>query len=82
MYTNEFWSSLLHYGIVLYVVQQKRQHIDTLDLTHWGQDKMDAIAQTAFSNAFSLMKMYKFWLKLHWILFLMVQLTLFQHWFR
>ena len=27
------------------------------DLTHWGRDKMDAISQTTFSNAFSWMKM-------------------------
>ena len=27
-------------------------------LTHWGWDKMDAISQTTFSNAFSWMKMY------------------------
>ena len=26
--------------------------------------------------------MYKFWLKFHWSLFLRVQLTIFQHWFR
>ena len=28
------------------------------DLTHWGQDKMAAISQTTFSNAFSWMKMF------------------------
>ena len=51
-------------------------------LTHWGRDKMDAIPQTIFSNAFSWMKMYKFRLKFHWSLFPRVQLTIFQHWFR
>ena len=51
-------------------------------LTHWGQDKMAAISQTAFSNAFSWMKMYEFRLKFHWSLFLRVELTIFQHWFR
>ena len=29
-------------------------------LTHWGRDKMDAISQTTFSNAFSWMKMLEF----------------------
>ena len=29
-------------------------------LTHWGQDKMAAISQTTFSNAFSWMIMYEF----------------------
>ena len=43
---------------------------------------MDAISQTPFSNAFSLMKIFEFRLKFHWSLFLSVQLTLFQHWFR
>ena len=51
-------------------------------LTHWGRDKMDAISQTPFSNAFSLMKIFEFRLKFHWSLFLSVQLTIFQHWFR
>ena len=44
--------------------------------------QMDAISQTTFSNAFSWMKMLKFWLKFHWSLFPRVQLTIFQQWFR
>ena len=51
-------------------------------LTHWGRDKMAAVSQTMFSNAFSWMKMYEFRLKFHWSLFLRLQLTIFQHWFR
>ena len=51
-------------------------------LTHWGRDKMDAISQTPFSSAFSWMKIFEFRLKFHWSLFLRVQLTIFQHWFR
>ena len=51
-------------------------------LTHWGRDKMDAISQTTFSNAFSWMKMCEFWLTFQWSLFLGVQLTIFEHWFR
>ena len=51
-------------------------------LTHWGRDKMAAIVQTTFSNAFSWMKMYKFQLRFHWSLFPRVQLTIFHHWFR
>ena len=50
--------------------------------THWGQNKMAAIFQTTFSNAFSWMKMYEFRLRFHWRLFLRVQLTIFLHWFR
>ena len=54
----------------------------TMCLTYWGRDKMVAIFQTTFSNAFFLMEMYEFRLRFHWNLFLMVQLTIFQHWFR
>ena len=51
-------------------------------LTHWGRDKMAVIFQTTFSNGFSWMKMYEFRLTFHWSLFLRVQLTIFQYWFR
>ena len=51
-------------------------------LTHWGRDKMAAISQTMLSNAFSWMKMSEFRLKFHWSLFIRIQLTIFQHWFR
>ena len=51
-------------------------------LTHWGRDQIDAISQTTFSNAFSRMKMNEFRLEFHWSLFLRVQLTIIQHWFR
>ena len=42
---------------------------DGFPLTHWGRDKMAAIFQTTFSNAFSWMKMFKFRLRFHWSLF-------------
>ena len=51
-------------------------------LTHWGRDKMAAIAQTTLSNAFSWMKMLEFRSKSHWKLFMRVPITIFQHWFR
>ena len=51
-------------------------------LTHWGQDKIDAISQTTFSSAFSWIKIYEFRLIFHCNLFLRVPLTIFQHWFR
>ena len=54
----------------------------TMVLTHWSRDKMDAISQTTFSNAFSWMKMFEYRSKFHWSLFLRVQLTISQHWFR
>ena len=56
--------------------------ISLSQLTHWGRDKMNTIFQMTFSNGFSWMKMYEFQLTFHWSLFLGVQLTIFQHWFR
>ena len=51
-------------------------------LTHLILDKMVAIFRTTFSNAFSWMKIFEFRVRFHWSLFLGVQLTIFQHWFR
>ena len=53
-----------------------------IELPHLPLDKMAAIWQTIFSNAFLWMKKYEYGLKCHWSLFLRVQLTIFQHWFR
>ena len=44
--------------------------------------QMAAIFQTTFSKGFSWMKIFEFRSKFHWNLFLRVQLTIFQHWFR
>ena len=57
-------------------------HKVSIMLTHWGQDKMDAILQTIFSCAFSSMKIAVFWLNFHWNMFARVQLTIIQHWLR
>ena len=51
-------------------------------LTHWGWEKMGAVSQTTLSNAFSWMKMLEFRLRFHRSLFLRVQLTINQHWYR
>ena len=47
--------------------------------SHLPLDKMTAISQTTFPNAFSWMKKFESWLKFHWRLFLMGQLTISQH---
>ena len=44
--------------------------------THLPLDKMAVISQTIFSDAFSSMSSFVFWLKFHWSLFLRVQLTI------
>ena len=51
-------------------------------ISHWGRDRMDAISQTTFSSAFYWMKMLEFQIEFYWRLFLVAQLTIFQHWFR
>ena len=56
-------------------------HPDSI-ISHWGWDKMAAISQTILSIAFSWIKMLEFRLNFHWSLFLRVQLTICQHWFR
>ena len=50
--------------------------------THWVWDKMDPISQMTFSNAFSWMKIHEFRVRFHWNLFLRIELTILQHWFR
>ena len=45
-------------------------------------DKMADISQTIFSNAYSWMKRFAFWLNFHWSLFPGAQLTITQQWFR
>ena len=41
-------------------------------LIHWGQDKMIAISQKAFSSAISWMKTFEFEIKFHWNMFFSV----------
>ena len=57
-------------------------HCFITGFTHWGGGKMVDILHMTYSNAFSWMRMYEFRVKLHWNVFLMVQLTVFQHRFR
>ena len=52
------------------------------ELTHLPLDKMAAISQTIFSDAFWWIKSFIFWLKFHWSLLLRVQLTITQDCFR
>ena len=56
--------------------------IQTWILAHWGSDKMATISQTSSLNAFSWMQTYAFGLRLRWSLFLNIQLTILQYWFR
>ena len=49
---------------------------------HLPLGKMAAFPQTIYSTAFSRMRSVVLWLKFHWSLFIRVQLTITQHWFR
>ena len=75
-------SALLESVLLWYRDMHFSQRVHSCHLTHWGRDKMAAIFQTMFSNAFSWMKMHELRLRFHWRLFRRVQLTIFQHWFR
>ena len=60
-----------------------RVHEGTCHWSAWFNSspltKVSAISQTTFSNAFSWVKSFVFWLIFHWSLFLSVKLTIFQH---
>ena len=47
-----------------------------------GYPQNASVLVVLVSNAFSWMEIYELGLKFHWSLFLRVQLTMFQHWFR
>ena len=66
--------------VSLWSVPHMSIELNTLKLRQDGRHL--PFSQTTFSNAFSWMKIFEFRLKFHWSLFLMVQLTIFQHWFR
>ena len=68
-------------GRAPHITRSPAHRHDINALTHWGWDKMVTSSQTTLSSAFSWMKMLEFQLKVHWSLFLRVQLTIFQHWF-
>ena len=51
-------------------------------VTHWSPDKIVPILQITFSYAFPWTRMLVFWFKIHLSLFLCVQLSISQHWFR
>ena len=71
-----------HYDVTVMYHDNLQDNVYPSTLTHWGRDKMDAIFQTTFSNAFPWMKIYQFRLRFHWSLLPRDQLTILQHWFR
>ena len=61
---------------------RETSNINSQNAVIFPKIKMAAISQTIFSYAFSWMKRFVFWFEFHWSLFLRVQLTITQHWFR
>ena len=51
-------------------------------LTRWDRDIMAAVLQTVSLSVFSWTKIHELRFRVHWNLFLMVESTMFQHWFR
>ena len=80
---TRYWYALFRYGycIVLDWFIRLSTNIRQDCLTHL-LDKMAAVSQMIFANAFSWMKRCVFWLQLNWSLFPRVQLTITQHWLR
>ena len=76
---NSFFVILYSINLVIYIFYLSCRYM--LSLTHWDRDKMVTISQKALPYTFYWMKLLEFRLKLHWSLFLRVQITLFQHWF-
>ena len=73
-YPQTWWE---HYAFLCEVLMAMGPHRSWINcsalvshLTHLFLGKMAAISQTIFSDAFSLMKIYAFWLRFHWSLFL------------
>ena len=80
----EHWNILQHTTSVFLVIQKNCLLTEWLirlhsfcNLRHWGQYKVATISQTTFSKASSGMNMYEFRLKVHWISYLRVELTIF-----
>ena len=80
--SNERRCYIVTSSLIGSVHTQNDPWVPTSQLTHWGRDKIDAISQTTYSNAFSWMKMNEFRLGFHWSLFLRFESTISHHWFR
>ena len=62
-HTQSFPCDVIMY--VTFVIFDLDKHL----LTHWGREKMATILQTIFSNAFSWIFNFEFWIKFLWNLF-------------
>ena len=75
---NSIWISIANVGNN----DWRRRLLPGGPLTPLPLDKMVAVSQTTFSNAFSRINIFVFRFTFHWSLFTSVQLTLSEHWIR
>ena len=66
-------TSRLPHDVIPYYIRDPKNLTALQIITHWGRDKIAAIFQMTFSNAFSWMKTNEFRLRFHWSLFVRVQ---------
>ena len=83
--SNGCWHILLSHGpqyatLFCLINISPSRHPNLLHSTYW--EEMAANSHNTFSDAFSWIKLYEFWLKCHWNLLLRCKLTVFQHWIR
>ena len=83
-FCTEYTNVIAMWGTKIFGSEDVKKGIKeiSLILTHLSLDKMAAILQTMFSDAFLWMKSFVFWLEYYCSLFLRVQLTVTKHWFR
>ena len=79
-YTSHVSSNNCQKAVVMWLKRYGMSY--PLMFTKWARDNMAAIFRTKCRNGFSWMKIYEFRFKFHWSVFLVVQLRIFQHWFR
>ena len=82
LYNNPCWPLVVK--CVTHIKQSPGTYDDNkgIEFNTLRPRQMTAVSQTTLSNAFSWMKMVEFRLRFHCSLFLSVQLTIIQHWFR
>ena len=78
LYTETHKTRVMEIHFVTINIQNYKDNKEA-PITHWGWDKMAAVLEMTFSNAFTWMKLFKLRLIFHCNLFLMVKLIIFQH---
>ena len=81
IWLTEMWGQLRLNCVISTTAMQENPDNHRAGLT-LRPGQIASMSQTTVSNAFYSIKFYEFRLRFHWILFLMVQLTIFQNWLR